>query len=41
MTGRQGVPAGQAVAGLIERMDALRLEQTGTFWHQEGYPLPW
>jgi NAD(P)-dependent dehydrogenase (short-subunit alcohol dehydrogenase family) len=41
MTGRQGVPAGQAVAGLIERMDALQLEQTGTFWHQEGYPLPW
>jgi NAD(P)-dependent dehydrogenase (short-subunit alcohol dehydrogenase family) len=41
MTGRQGVPAGQAVAGLMERMDALQLEQTGTFWHQEGYRLPW
>jgi NAD(P)-dependent dehydrogenase (short-subunit alcohol dehydrogenase family) len=41
MTGRQGIPAEQAAAGLIERMDALQLEQTGTFWHQEGYALPW
>ena len=41
MTGRQGVPVEQAAAGLIERMDTLRLEQTGTFWHQEGYALPW
>jgi len=41
MTGGQGVPVEQAAAGLIERMDALRLEQSGTFWHQEGYELPW
>lgn len=41
MTGRQGVPVEQAAAGLIERMDTLQLEQTGTFWHQEGYVLPW
>ena len=41
MTGGQGVPAEQAAAGLIERMDTLGLEQTGTFWHQEGYALPW
>jgi len=41
MTGRQGVPVEQAAAGLIARMDSLRLEQTGTFWHQEGYELPW
>jgi len=41
MTGRQGVPVEQAAAGLIERMDTLQLEQTGTFWHQEGYALPW
>jgi len=41
MTGRQGIPAEQAAAGLIERMDTLQLEQTGTFWHQEGYALPW
>jgi NAD(P)-dependent dehydrogenase (short-subunit alcohol dehydrogenase family) len=41
MTGGQGIPAGQAAAGLVERMDTLQLEQTGTFWHQEGYALPW
>jgi len=41
MTGRQGIPAEQAAAGLIERMDTLGIEQTGTFWHQEGYSLPW
>ena len=41
MTGGQGIPPEQAAAGLIERMDSLGLEQTGPFWHQEGYPLPW
>jgi NAD(P)-dependent dehydrogenase (short-subunit alcohol dehydrogenase family) len=41
MTNRQGIPAEQAAAGLIERMDTLQLEQSGTFWHQEGYALPW
>jgi NAD(P)-dependent dehydrogenase (short-subunit alcohol dehydrogenase family) len=41
MTGGQGIPAEQAAAGLIERMDTLQLDQTGTFWHQEGYALPW
>ena len=41
MTGGQGIPAAQAAAGLVERMDTLGLEQSGTFWHQEGYPLPW
>lgn len=41
MTGGQGIPPEQAAAGLIERMDSLGLEQTGTFWHQEGYALPW
>jgi len=41
MTNRQGIPVEQAAAGLIERMDTLQLEQSGTFWHQEGYALPW
>ena len=41
MTGHQGIPAQQCAAGLIERMDTLDIEQTGTFWHQEGYLLPW
>lgn len=30
-----------AAAGIIARMDALTLETTGTFWHAEGYRLPW
>ena len=27
--------------GLVERMDALSMDSTGTFWHAEGYELPW
>lgn len=41
MTERTGIPVEQSATGLIERMDNLGPEQTGTFWHQEGYPLPW
>jgi NAD(P)-dependent dehydrogenase (short-subunit alcohol dehydrogenase family) len=41
MTGKTGIPVVQSASGLVERMDALDLGQTGTFWHQEGYPLPW
>lgn len=41
MTGRQGVPPQQAAAGLIQRMDELQLNQTGSFWHANGEPLPW
>ena len=41
MTGRQGIRPADAAAGLIERMDTLEPGQTGTFWHQEGYALPW
>lgn len=42
MTGGNGMTdAATAAAGLIERMDALSLETTGTFWHAEGYELPW
>lgn len=41
MTSRQGIPVEESAAGLIERMDTLDLGQTGSFWHQEGYPLPW
>lgn len=31
----------QAARQLIERLDALTLEQTGSFWHGNGTPLPW
>lgn len=41
MTGRQGIEPRVAAAGLIERMDTLGIGQSGTFWHQEGYALPW
>lgn len=41
MTGHQGISARDAAAGLIERMDTLDAGQSGTFWHQEGYALPW
>lgn len=41
MTNRQGIPVAESAAGLIERMDSLDLGQSGTFWHQEGYALPW
>lgn len=41
MTGQRGITPTKAAAGLIERMDALTMSQTGTFWHAEGYELPW
>ena len=31
----------QAAERLVERLDTLTLEQTGTFWHANGDPLPW
>jgi NAD(P)-dependent dehydrogenase (short-subunit alcohol dehydrogenase family) len=42
MTGGRGdaTPA-QSAAGLIERMDTLGAESSGTFWHANGSPLPW
>lgn len=30
-----------AAAGLIQRMDELTLETSGTFWHANGERLPW
>jgi len=42
MTGGNGeTEAATAASGLIERMDALSMASTGTFWHAEGYELPW
>ena len=35
------VPADVSAAGLIKVLDDLTLEQTGTFWHAEGYELEW
>jgi len=41
MTNHQGIDPAQAARGLIERMDTLDIGQSGSFWHQEGYELPW
>jgi NAD(P)-dependent dehydrogenase (short-subunit alcohol dehydrogenase family) len=37
----QGISPEQAVHGLLERIDALTLETSGTFWHANGAVLPW
>ncbi|MFB9147695.1 SDR family oxidoreductase [Halomonas alkalicola] len=31
----------EAAAGIAERIAALSLATTGTFWHSNGEPLPW
>lgn len=41
MTGGTGISPSQAAAGLIDRIDELSPETSGTFWHAEGYQLPW
>ncbi|MEE4292784.1 MAG: SDR family oxidoreductase [Xanthomonadales bacterium] len=41
MTQGTGIAVEESAAGLVRTMDSLGLEQTGTFWHQEGYELPW
>lgn len=42
MTGGNGMTdAATAAAGLIERVDDLSMQTTATFWHAEGYELPW
>lgn len=42
MVGGSGDVTPEEAAGkLIERLDTLTLEQTGSFWHANGTPLPW
>ncbi len=41
MTGGNGIAPEVSARGLIERIDALSMENTGSFWHAEGYALPW
>ncbi|HSS65240.1 MAG TPA: short-chain dehydrogenase, partial [Gammaproteobacteria bacterium] len=31
----------EAAGGLIDRIDGLDLQKTGSFWHQNGEALPW
>ena len=41
MTEGTGIAVEESAAGLVRTMDRLDIGQTGTFWHQEGYELPW
>lgn len=42
MTGQQGnVDPDDAARGIIQRVDDLSLETSGTFWHANGERLPW
>jgi NAD(P)-dependent dehydrogenase (short-subunit alcohol dehydrogenase family) len=43
MTGfsAQGISTEESVRGLLERIDALSLETSGSFWHANGQELPW
>jgi len=36
-----GITPEVSVKGLLERIDQLTLENTGTFWHSNGDILPW
>lgn len=39
--GNGNVDPADAAKGLVERVDALTLEESGAFWHAEGQRLPW
>jgi NAD(P)-dependent dehydrogenase (short-subunit alcohol dehydrogenase family) len=41
MTGHRGVAVADSVAGLLERIEGLDLDNSGTFWHADGRVLPW
>jgi NAD(P)-dependent dehydrogenase (short-subunit alcohol dehydrogenase family) len=42
MIGHRGqIEPDEAARGIIERIDALTLERSGGFWHQNGQELPW
>tara|TARA_B100000579_G_C22828050_1_gene854344 strand:- start:628 stop:1293 length:666 start_codon:yes stop_codon:yes gene_type:complete len=43
MTGftKNGIEPQESVRGLIQRIDELTLQNTGTFWHSNGEILPW
>jgi NAD(P)-dependent dehydrogenase (short-subunit alcohol dehydrogenase family) len=42
MTGNlAGIEPSEAAAQLLQRIDGLRLETSGTFWHANGEVLPW
>lgn len=36
-----GITPEESVKGLLKRIDALSLDNTGSFWHSNGEVLPW
>jgi NAD(P)-dependent dehydrogenase (short-subunit alcohol dehydrogenase family) len=36
-----GITPEESVRGLLARIDELTLENTGSFWHEDGEVLPW
>jgi NAD(P)-dependent dehydrogenase (short-subunit alcohol dehydrogenase family) len=41
MTGGRGIPVEESARGLLDRVDGLTLDSSGTFWHADGRVLPW
>jgi NAD(P)-dependent dehydrogenase (short-subunit alcohol dehydrogenase family) len=42
MTGGHGIEPAESVRGILARLDALTLENSGSFWHATtGEVLPW
>jgi hypothetical protein len=41
MTGGRGIDPEESARGLIQRIDELNIDNSGSFWHAEGYALPW
>ena len=39
--GKGDVQPGESAAGLMERIDELGIDDSGSFWHAKGDPLPW
>lgn len=36
-----GISPTESISGLLKRIDALTMQNTGTFWHANGEILPW
>ena len=36
-----GISPHESVKGLLNRIDSLSMENTGSFWHSNGETIPW
>lgn len=41
MTNHSGISAAESVRGILQRIEQLNLQNSGTFWHANGEELPW